>query len=63
MLVAYTSGREKAVKLIDGTLKALNVAGKPEVLLSVLGRIAARTLETKLILDEMVNWGCRLLRI
>lgn len=57
MLVAYTSGSEKAVKLIDGALKALNVAGKPEVLLSVLGRIAARALETKLVLDEMMKWG------
>jgi len=56
MLVAYTSGQPTAKALIDGTLDKLGVAGKPEVLLSVLGRIAARALESKLVADAMVDW-------
>ncbi|MFQ6608465.1 MAG: nickel-dependent hydrogenase large subunit [Fidelibacterota bacterium] len=56
MLVAYLSGGEKAQSLINSTLEALGVGGKPEVLLSTLGRVAARALECKLIVDEMVDW-------
>ncbi|MBI5190197.1 MAG: nickel-dependent hydrogenase large subunit [Nitrospirae bacterium] len=56
MLVAYTSGQPTAQSLINGTLTALGVGGKPEVLLSVLGRIAARTLEAKMVADEMIGW-------
>jgi [NiFe] hydrogenase large subunit len=56
MLVAYTSGSPAAQGLIDSTLAKLGVAGKPEVLLSVLGRIAARALEAKLVADAMVEW-------
>jgi [NiFe] hydrogenase large subunit len=61
MLVAYLSGNEKAQKLIDGTLQALGVPGKPEVLLSTLGRVAARALECKLIADIMVEWTMELI--
>jgi [NiFe] hydrogenase large subunit len=60
MLVAYVSGQPQAKELIDGTLKALGVAGKPEVLMSVLGRIAARALETKIVADAMVGWTAQL---
>lgn len=56
MLVAYTSGNQAAVSLINGALDALGQSGKPEVLLSVLGRIAARALESKLVADAMVEW-------
>jgi [NiFe] hydrogenase large subunit len=56
MLVAYVNGHPTAMTLIDGTLATLGVAGKPEVLLSVLGRIAARALEAKMIADEMMVW-------
>lgn len=38
-------------KLIDGTLKALGLEGKPEVLVSLLGRVAARNLEAAYIAD------------
>jgi len=38
-------------KLIDGTLEALGVAGKPEVLQSLLGRVAARNLEAAYVVD------------
>jgi [NiFe] hydrogenase large subunit len=61
MLVAYLSGNEKAKKLIDDTLAALGVPGKPQVLLSTLGRIAARALECKLIADAMVDWTTELI--
>ena len=37
--------------LIDSTLEALGVAGKPEVLVSLLGRVAARNLEAAYIAD------------
>ena len=60
MLVAYVSGQPTAKALVDGTLEKLGVAGKPEVLLSVLGRIAARALETKLVADAMVDWTMKL---
>ncbi len=56
VLVAYVSGDPKVKGLVDGALKALGQQGKPEVLLSVLGRIAARALETKMIADAMVDW-------
>ena len=56
VLVAYVSGDPKVKSSVDGTLKALGQAGHPEVLLSVLGRIAARALEAKMICDAMVDW-------
>jgi [NiFe] hydrogenase large subunit len=56
VLVAYVSGDAKVKGMVDGTLKALGQQGKPEVLLSVLGRIAARALETKLVVDAMADW-------
>jgi len=56
MLVAYVAGVEGVKALVDSTLAALGVAGKPEVLLSLLGRVAARNLEAKFIADEMGKW-------
>ena len=56
VLVAYVSGNGKVKGLVDGALAALGQKGKPEVLLSVLGRIAARALETKLVIDSMIDW-------
>lgn len=60
MLVAYVHGQPTAKALIDSTLEKLGVAGKPQVLESVLGRIAARALETKLVADSMVTWVSQL---
>jgi [NiFe] hydrogenase large subunit len=37
------------------------VPGKPEVLLSTLGRVAARALECKLIADTMIDWTMELI--
>lgn len=56
MLVAYVNKVPGVVSLIDSTLAALGVPGKPEVLLSLLGRVGARNLETMFIADEMGKW-------
>jgi [NiFe] hydrogenase large subunit len=61
MLVAYLAGNPEVQTLIDSTLEALGVGGKPEVLLSTLGRVAARALECKLIADKMVEWTLELI--
>lgn len=54
MLVMYASGHEQAKALVDSTLAKL---GLPvESLFSTLGRMAARTLETKLLADSMQTW-------
>jgi hydrogenase large subunit len=42
--------------LVDSTLEALGVAGKTEVLLSLLGRVAARNLEAAYIADLAIMW-------
>lgn len=54
MLVAYVSGDEVAKGLVDGALSALGAG--VGALFSVLGRHAARALETKLIADAMAGW-------
>jgi [NiFe] hydrogenase large subunit len=61
MVVAYSKGNETAKQLIDGVLATLGVSGKPEVLFSVVGRIAARAVETKMIADAMVEWSQEIL--
>lgn len=61
LLVAYLAGREKVRALVDGTLSALGVPGKPAVLMSTLGRVAARAVECKLIADAMVDWSTELI--
>ncbi len=54
MLVAYLGGPadHPAKKLINDTLAAVGQAGNPVVLLSNLGRIAARVLKVKLVADQ-----------
>jgi Ni,Fe-hydrogenase I large subunit len=56
MLVAYLSGAKEVVGIIDATLAKLGAAGKPEVLVSLLGRVAARNLETAVIADWELQW-------
>jgi [NiFe] hydrogenase large subunit len=55
MLIAYAKGREKVRGLVDKALGDLGAGGKPEV--SVIGRIAARALEAKLIGEAMDVWA------
>lgn len=54
--VAYGCGDEAVTKLVDSTLEKLGVAGKPEVLVSTLGRVAARALEGTLVANKVVEW-------
>lgn len=50
-LVDGATGVRTPAALIDSTLEALGVGGKPEVLVSLLGRVAARNLEAAYIAD------------
>jgi [NiFe] hydrogenase large subunit len=61
MLVAYAKGHEKVRRLVDAALGALGASGRPEILFSVVGRIAARALEAKLIGEAMVDWANEIL--
>ena len=54
MLVAYASGHKDVKAGVDGILSALGVG--PEALFSTLGRVAARALETKLLIARMSTW-------
>ncbi|MBI5573919.1 MAG: nickel-dependent hydrogenase large subunit [Elusimicrobia bacterium] len=58
ILVNYISGDETTKKLVDSVLSEFNA--KPEVLFSVLGRHAARAIESKLVADNMSNWVLQL---
>jgi len=54
MLVAYASGHAQVKALVDGALAKLGVG--PEALFSTLGRVAARGLETQLLVDKLGDW-------
>jgi Ni,Fe-hydrogenase I large subunit len=55
MLVAYSTGRPARVKvLVDKVLTTLGVG--PEALFSTLGRIAARAIETQVLVESMGRW-------
>ena len=54
MLVAYASGHERVKALVDGALGQLGVG--PEVLFSTLGRVAARGIETQLLVEKIGDW-------
>jgi [NiFe] hydrogenase large subunit/hydrogenase large subunit len=54
MLVAYASGHEDVVALVNEVLGRLQVG--PEALFSTLGRTAARGIETVLIARRMEKW-------
>jgi [NiFe] hydrogenase large subunit len=60
MLVAYVSGVAPVKSIVDSTLAALSKAAgatlDPTVLLSLLGRVAARNLEAKVVADQMGTW-------
>jgi Ni,Fe-hydrogenase I large subunit len=53
-LVAYASGRPEAKALVDHVLGALGVGAG--ALHSTLGRIAARAIETQIMVDKMEGW-------
>jgi hydrogenase large subunit len=54
MLLMYATGNAQAKELVDMTLSKLEVP--VEALFSTLGRTAARTLETKIVADNMQGW-------
>ncbi len=54
VLVAYTSGQDHVKKLVDHTLKTLDVG--TDALFSTLGRTAARAIETVVVGDAMEGW-------
>ena len=54
MLVAYASGQADVKAAVDGVLGKLGVG--PEALFSTLGRIAARAIETQIIVHRLERW-------
>jgi Ni,Fe-hydrogenase I large subunit len=54
LLVAYASGNQEVIALVNGTLAKLNAPAT--ALFSTLGRVAARALETKILADHIVEW-------
>lgn len=54
VLMLYATGNPQAKELVDSTLRTLDLP--VTALYSTLGRTAARTLETKIIVDSMDTW-------
>jgi hydrogenase large subunit len=54
VLMMYASGHEQTQELVNYTLRTLDVP--VEALFSTLGRTAARTLETKVVADNLQMW-------
>jgi hydrogenase large subunit len=54
MLVAYVRGNSRVVELVNGALKQLGVG--PEALFSTLGRVAARGIETQVLVEKLPDW-------
>jgi [NiFe] hydrogenase large subunit len=61
VLVAYVSGQPDVVAYVDAVLAAVGAAGKPEVLVSNLGRVAARIIKARVNMDHAAEWGTLLL--
>lgn len=57
VLVAYGRGQQEFVTLVDTVLAALGATGHPEVLMSNLGRIAARVIKAKVNADHAAEWA------
>jgi hydrogenase large subunit len=54
VLMLYATGHEPTRELADATLRALDLP--ITAMFSTLGRLAARTLETKILADSMQGW-------
>jgi Ni,Fe-hydrogenase I large subunit len=61
VLVAYSRGRQEFVTLVDAVLAAVGATGHPEVLMSNLGRIAARVIKAKVNADHAAEWADQLI--
>lgn len=60
MLVAYLRGVPEVKSIIDLALTKLGAPGKPEVLISLLGRVAARNLEAAVVADWSLQFVTQL---
>ena len=58
MLASYASGDREVQGLVDGVLKQFHAS--PSALFSVLGRHAARAIETKLVAERLKEWVLQL---
>jgi len=58
MLAAYVTGNKDVKTMVDGVLGTFNAG--PEALFSVLGRHAARAIETKLVAERLKEWVLQL---
>jgi hydrogenase large subunit len=56
MLVAYVKGVEPVVKVVDLALGKLGASGHPEVLVSLLGRVASKVLESAVVAQWSLEW-------
>ena len=61
VLVAYLNGQPDVKKYVDEVLAAVGAAGKPEILVSNLGRVAARVIKARVNTDHAAEWGMSLL--
>jgi [NiFe] hydrogenase large subunit len=61
VLVAYLNGQPDVKKYVDEVLAAVGAAGKPEVLVSNLGRVAARVIKARVNTDHAAEWAMSLL--
>jgi Ni,Fe-hydrogenase I large subunit len=52
MLIAYLSDAPGVKKIVDDTLAAIGAAGNPTILVSALGRLATKALESSIIADK-----------
>ncbi len=58
MLASYVSGDKEVQSYIDGVLGKFNAS--PSALFSVLGRHAARAIETRILADRLKEWAMQL---
>jgi len=61
VLVAYGRKVPEVVALVDQVLGVLGATGRPEVLMSDLGRIVTRVIKAKINADHAVQWADELL--
>jgi [NiFe] hydrogenase large subunit/hydrogenase large subunit len=54
MLVAYVKGNQRVGELVNAVLSQLGVG--PEALFSTLGRVAARGIETQVLVEKITDW-------
>lgn len=61
VIVAYLAGRPEVVQYVDAVLAAIGAPGKPEVLVSNLGRVGARVIKARVNVDYALSWADQLL--